>query len=148
MTYLESLRAITTIIEKPIIESSPMLYPAITRPELPPIEEAVFGIVYEYTGIDKEKMINGKQYQPIVYARYFSMYLLYLFGELGYAPIGKIFNKDHATAIHGVKKIIEQSEVDPEFNIKRKKMIVEMQKMKFAISHRRRHLLEVTPIHR
>jgi chromosomal replication initiator protein len=58
-----------------------------------------------YFGLDQEELISKSRSRPLTTARHVSMYLMRELTGLSLIKIGEYFNRDHTTALHGIKKI-------------------------------------------
>ena len=58
-----------------------------------------------YFGLDQEDLLSKSRSRPLTTARHVSMYLLRELTGLSLIKIGDHFNRDHTTALHGIKKI-------------------------------------------
>jgi chromosomal replication initiator protein len=58
-----------------------------------------------YFGLDQEDLLSKSRSRPMTTARHVSMYLLREMTGLSLIKIGDQFNRDHTTALHGIKKI-------------------------------------------
>jgi chromosomal replication initiator protein len=58
-----------------------------------------------YFGLDQEDLLSKSRSRPLTTARHVSMYLLRELTGLSLIKIGEYFNRDHTTALHGIKKI-------------------------------------------
>lgn len=77
--------------------------------------QALLALVARQFGISLEDLTGAKRKQEMVRARQVAMYLLRQELDLPFARIGELFGgRDHATAIHGVRKIAEALEADEE----------------------------------
>ena len=68
-------------------------------------QEAIDRIINDVShrsGIKKEKIISRNRRKEIVAARFACMYLLRKEASMGFAAIGRMFGRDHTTAIHAV----------------------------------------------
>jgi chromosomal replication initiator protein len=58
-----------------------------------------------YFGLDQDDLLSKSRSRPLTTARHVSMYLLRELTGLSLIKIGDHFNRDHTTALHGIKKI-------------------------------------------
>jgi chromosomal replication initiator protein len=58
-----------------------------------------------YFGLDQEDLLSKSRSRPLTTARHVSMYLMRELTGLSLIKIGEYFNRDHTTALHGIKKI-------------------------------------------
>jgi chromosomal replication initiator protein len=58
-----------------------------------------------YFGLDQEELVSKSRSRPLTTARHVSMYLMRELTGLSLIKIGEHFNRDHTTALHGIKKI-------------------------------------------
>lgn len=65
-------------------------------------EDYVFKIILDSYGIGKEELVGKKKNHEIVVARWAAFWIFKKYAKLSYSKIGKIFNRDHTSVIHGV----------------------------------------------
>jgi chromosomal replication initiator protein len=58
-----------------------------------------------YFGLEQEELLSKSRSRPLTTARHVSMYLMRELTGLSLIKIGEYFNRDHTTALHGIKKI-------------------------------------------
>jgi len=71
--------------------------------EIPPpmiLEETA-----EYFGLNPSDLVSKSRSRPLTTARHVAMYLLRELTGLSLIKIGELFDRDHTTALHGIKKI-------------------------------------------
>ena len=73
--------------------------------------ERALAIVCDYFEISKSEIIAKDRTKNIKYARQIACYVIQEFTNLSYHKIGLIINRDHATVIHSVKKIMIEKEL-------------------------------------
>jgi len=73
--------------------------------------ERALAIVCDYFEISKSEIIAKDRTKKIKYARQIACYVIQEFTNLSYHKIGLIINRDHATVIHSVKKIMIEKEL-------------------------------------
>ncbi len=60
--------------------------------------------------------IRGKaRYRSVVMPRQIIMFLLRRYTKLSYKDIGRLYNRDHTTAIHSMATVLNHMEMEPEF---------------------------------
>ena len=59
----------------------------------------------KYFGLRPEDLLSKSRSRPLTTARHVAMYLLRELTGLSLIKIGEYFNRDHTTALHGIKKI-------------------------------------------
>jgi chromosomal replication initiator protein len=59
----------------------------------------------EYFGLTEADLISKSRSRPLTTARHIAMYLLRELTGLSLIKIGETFDRDHSTALHGIKKI-------------------------------------------
>ena len=85
-----------------------------TRKSFISIEEVIRAVAKHY-GLKTGDLKSPKRAKPITRARQIAMYLCRELTSESFPEIGSRFGgRDHATVIHGVKKIAAQLEVDTE----------------------------------
>jgi len=67
--------------------------------------EYIIGTVSLYYDIPVETMKKKTRKQEVVFARQLSFYLGKQYTKLSLYSLGKFFDKDHATVLHGIKMI-------------------------------------------
>lgn len=82
--------------------------------------KAVINVTAAYFCVDVRGVIAGPRVRPFMTARYASMYLIRLLcanplGPLSSVQIGQHFNKDHATVLYAIPKIVDRMDKDPTF---------------------------------
>jgi len=58
-----------------------------------------------YFGLGREDLVSKSRSRPLTTARHMAMYLLRELTGLSLIKIGEQFERDHTTALHGIKKI-------------------------------------------
>jgi len=58
-----------------------------------------------YFSLSKEDLLSKSRSRPLTNARHISMYLLRELTGLSLIKIGELFDRDHTTALHGIKRI-------------------------------------------
>jgi chromosomal replication initiator protein len=66
---------------------------------------AVVDETAEYFGLERDDLISKSRSRPLTTARHVAMYLLRELTGLSLIKIGEQFDRDHTTALHGIKKI-------------------------------------------
>ncbi len=59
----------------------------------------------EYFGLHRDDLLSKNRSRPLTTARHMAMYLQREFTGLSLIKIAELFNRDHTTALHGIKKI-------------------------------------------
>ncbi len=59
----------------------------------------------DYFGLEPDDLIGKSRSRPLTTARHVAMYLLRELTGLSLIKIGELFERDHTTALHGIKKI-------------------------------------------
>ena len=59
----------------------------------------------DYFGLERDDLISKSRSRPLTTARHVAMYLLRELTGLSLIKIGEQFDRDHTTALHGIKKI-------------------------------------------
>jgi chromosomal replication initiator protein len=59
----------------------------------------------EYFGLQPQDLVSKSRSRPLTTARHIAMYLLRELTALSLIKIGELFERDHTTALHGIKKI-------------------------------------------
>jgi chromosomal replication initiator protein len=71
--------------------------------EIPPA--AILEETAEYFGLGPGDLVSKSRSRPLTTARHVAMYLLRELTGLSLIKIGELFERDHTTALHGIKKI-------------------------------------------
>lgn len=79
--------------------------------------EKIFTAVFKKYGINKEDLIGTKRNKDIAQARHITIYLIRAITEMSFPNIGKLFNRDHTTAMASSDRISEKISKDPLFNL-------------------------------
>jgi len=58
-----------------------------------------------YFGLERNDLVSKSRSRPLTTARHMAMYLLRELTDLSLIKIGEKFDRDHTTALHGIKKI-------------------------------------------
>jgi chromosomal replication initiator protein len=74
-----------------------------TGQEIPAV--TIMQITAEYFGLEPDDLVSKSRSRPLTTARHVSMYLLRELTGLSLIKIGELFERDHTTALHGIKKI-------------------------------------------
>src|ERR687892_1522298 len=59
----------------------------------------------KYFGLGREDLVSKSRSRPLTTARHIAMYLLRELTGLSLIKIGELFDRDHSTALHGIKRI-------------------------------------------
>jgi chromosomal replication initiator protein len=71
--------------------------------EVPP--ETILSATAKYFGLRREDLVSKSRSRPLTMARHIAMYLLRELTGLSLIKIGEMFDRDHSTALHGIKRI-------------------------------------------
>lgn len=89
--------------------------------------EKVLETVCQTCGITKTEILSRSRQKEIALARHILMFLLKEELEMSYPAIGKLFKRDHTTALHGhksiLKKIKENSKINQKVNFIKKTLV-------------------------
>lgn len=91
-----------------------------------PVDETIdkiFAATYKKYNIKKEDLISPKRSRDIADARHVTIYLIRKITDISLPSIGKIFNRDHTTALSSIEKIERKLVNDPAFRIEIEEMI-------------------------
>jgi chromosomal replication initiator protein len=66
---------------------------------------AIMQLTAEYFGLEPADLVSKSRSRPLTTARHVAMYLLRELTGLSLIKIGELFERDHTTALHGIKKI-------------------------------------------
>ena len=67
--------------------------------------DRIINDVSQRSGIEKEKILSRNRRKEIVAARFACMYLLRKEAFMTFAAIGRIFGRDHSTAMHALRTV-------------------------------------------
>jgi chromosomal replication initiator protein len=59
----------------------------------------------DYFGLKREDLVSKSRSRPLTQARHMAMYLMRELTGLSLIKIGELFERDHSTALHGIKRI-------------------------------------------
>ena len=76
-----------------------------------PTMDKIFFLLEERFGVKKADLLSSNKSQPITNCRRFAMYLAREILGLSYPMIGKVFRKNHSTAVHACQKMEEQLKI-------------------------------------
>jgi chromosomal replication initiator protein len=71
--------------------------------DIPP--DTILGETAEYFALRPEDLFSKSRSRPLTNARHVAMYLLRELTGLSLIKIGELFDRDHTTALHGIKRI-------------------------------------------
>ena len=67
--------------------------------------ETIMAETASYFGLRREDLVSKSRSRPLTTARHIAMYLLRELTGLSLIKIGELFDRDHSTALHGIKRI-------------------------------------------
>ena len=67
--------------------------------------ETIVSETAKYFGLRREDLVSKSRSRPLTTARHIAMYLLRELTGLSLIKIGELFDRDHSTALHGIKRI-------------------------------------------
>jgi chromosomal replication initiator protein len=67
--------------------------------------ETIMAETASYFGLRREDLVSKSRSRPLTMARHIAMYLLRELTGLSLIKIGELFDRDHSTALHGIKRI-------------------------------------------
>jgi chromosomal replication initiator protein len=67
--------------------------------------ETIMTETAKYFGLRREDLVSKSRSRPLTTARHIAMYLLRELTGLSLIKIGELFDRDHSTALHGIKRI-------------------------------------------
>ena len=79
--------------------------------------DKIFTAVFQKYGVIKEDLLGTKRNKDIAQARHVSIYIIRTITEISFPNIGKLFNRDHTTAMASYDRIAKQLVKDPLFNL-------------------------------
>ena len=83
------------------------------RPSADAAEERVLLATCDWYGISYQRLIAGRGVARQADARHVAMYIIREHLHLSYNSIGSLFQREHSTAIHGVRKVKALLETNP-----------------------------------
>jgi chromosomal replication initiation ATPase DnaA len=96
-----------------------------TREQIPPMPEyktispmEIINKVLDATGLTMKELTGKERYQRIIVGRHVAMYVIRDVCGLTVVNIGKLFNRDHTTVIHGISNVMSMIETGSEAHIK------------------------------
>lgn len=99
------------------IPPAPRKWPRITLPprKYPSIETIQRIVVERFSDVTLDDLLSPKRFKHIVGPRWIAMYLVSEMTLHSLLEIGRRFNRDHSTALLGIRKIAAQIAADPIF---------------------------------
>ncbi|MGH2691847.1 MAG: chromosomal replication initiator protein DnaA [Actinomycetota bacterium] len=67
--------------------------------------ETILTETADYFGLKREDLVSKSRSRPLTTARHMAMYLMRELTGLSLIKIGELFERDHSTALHGIKRI-------------------------------------------
>ena len=67
--------------------------------------ETILTETAEYFGLTRQDLVSKSRSRPLTTARHMAMYLMRELTGLSLIKIGEMFERDHSTALHGIKRI-------------------------------------------
>ena len=80
--------------------------------------EELINYVCNSNSVTIEDLKSKKQHRNLSETRHVLFYILHKVFCIGCSNVGSMFNRDHATVLHGCKTVSGFIEVDPDFNSK------------------------------
>ena len=77
--------------------------------------DKIFSVVFQKYGISKEELVGSKRTREIVSARHVATYMIRDITEISLKRIGKIFGRDHSTAVSSIDIIKKRIIAEPIF---------------------------------
>ena len=90
-------------------EVNKVLRPSLTQEQ---VIKRVHDKVLGERGLVLEHLQSKIRLREIVYARYLCSYIIWRCTKITYLKLGRMYGKDHSTAIHGVCKIRDFMDID------------------------------------
>ena len=78
-----------------------------------PTPDAIVSEVARYFGMTAGVLTGPSRSRSVVMARNIAMYLIRQITGLSTVELGKIFERDHSTAMHSLDQVTEKLETDP-----------------------------------
>lgn len=73
---------------------------------IPP--EVIINAVCRRTRVDRGKIFSGDRKRKTSYARHLSMFLIFLLTKESKADLSRLFGRDHATVIAGIRRVCSE----------------------------------------
>ena len=90
------------VVERVKVVKELQVLPPPTITNLPP--QRIIELVSQQTGITIDEMICHIRKSEYVKARYLAFVMLYRYCDISLSNIGKLFDRDHTTVIHGIRE--------------------------------------------
>ena len=110
VAYTTLLAEMNRVVQ--VIRNKKPLWERRRRPPLPIMPPRQYGMVKviikwaaDFTGVSSAKMIGRGRSQEISKARWLAMWLIREHRGLSTPAIGRIFNRDHTTVLHGLDRV-------------------------------------------
>lgn len=87
-----------------------------TNNEAIPTPDVIINEVARYFGFEESVIRGPSRSRQIVFARNIAMFLIRNITGLSTIEIGKIFDRDHTTALHSLDQVTEKLETDPTYS--------------------------------
>lgn len=81
-----------------------------------PTPDVIINEVSRFFGFDESVIRGPARSRQVVYARNIAMYLIRNITGLSTIEIGKIFDRDHSTALHSLDQVTEKLNTDPSYS--------------------------------
>ncbi len=88
--------------------------------------DKIFTAVFHQYGISKEELLGSKRNKDIAMARHVAIYLIRNVTEMSFPNIGKLFGRDHTTAMNSEKTVTERIAKDQLFSIEINELMKEI----------------------
>jgi hypothetical protein len=76
--------------------------------------EHIYAVIGGHFGVSRLDLLSPRRDVKIVRARQWGMFLAKTeWSELSFPDVGRMFDRDHTTVVHGVRKITEELETSP-----------------------------------
>jgi chromosomal replication initiation ATPase DnaA len=78
--------------------------------------EMIVSMVAEKENVIEHTIMSDRRNASIVHARYVAFYLIYTLTNFSMPAIGRMFDKDHTTILHGIRRIEAERRSSPVFD--------------------------------
>lgn len=94
---------------------------------VPSVVPSVVAATARFYGVTAALINGAPRYREVVRARHIAMYIAKKVTGLSYPSLGREFNRDHSTILHGVKQVEERLGREP-------KLVTEIETIKARIN--------------
>jgi hypothetical protein len=110
----------------------PSSWVAVGLVKVRPTPDFVLDKISKHFDISLDALLEHKRAADIVMVRHITFYFLRKYCEIHLTKIGKMFNRDHTTVIHGVRKVktlLEIKDAEYTYHVKKIKKLIKSWKV-------------------